>query len=303
MEDAKSKDPRVEIDENVPLRLEALHVYGTEGMSTTDVFRFFYSCDPVCIEWINASSCNIIFRDKDSCARALELLSDFPADETSLPVSQWRTTKRHQETELWIRMASVKDKKDEQKQKRYVRPSSFMIDNPPKRPRFNRTVFIDKSEQNTPQNDTIGSDLLVESHYLKENEEFENKDNHHPNIPIPKAKFNGMWGMKLRSDDMMEGRSIILQRLVKAERRKKVVEEVQKVVEEVQIQNIRLQSNLVEELKMEQIEEVKMEHIVKEVKMEPESESEDMEKPHASPIVIQEENEDDEEIIIDIEEN
>ena len=54
-------------DENTKnLRLNVLHVRGTEDMSTNDVFTYFVDYAPAFIEWINDVSCKhsqkIIFR-------------------------------------------------------------------------------------------------------------------------------------------------------------------------------------------------------------------------------------------------
>lgn len=40
-------------------RLEAIHVRGTEDMSTQDVFDYFQGNSPASIEWINDYSCKI----------------------------------------------------------------------------------------------------------------------------------------------------------------------------------------------------------------------------------------------------
>ncbi|XP_030847583.1 nuclear cap-binding protein subunit 3-like isoform X1 [Strongylocentrotus purpuratus] len=54
-----------------PVRFEALHLIGVDDMSTQDIFSYFQSYDPSSIEWINDTSCNIVWMDPHSAARAL----------------------------------------------------------------------------------------------------------------------------------------------------------------------------------------------------------------------------------------
>ena len=45
-------------DENAKnIRLNVIHMRGTEDMSTKDVFKYFQDYDPMSIEWINDVSC------------------------------------------------------------------------------------------------------------------------------------------------------------------------------------------------------------------------------------------------------
>ncbi|KAK5644336.1 hypothetical protein RI129_005636 [Pyrocoelia pectoralis] len=57
------------------IRFEAIHMRGTEEMSTDDVFEYFAKYGPTCIEWIDDESCNIVWPDKLSSARALHFTS------------------------------------------------------------------------------------------------------------------------------------------------------------------------------------------------------------------------------------
>lgn len=54
-----------------PVRLEAIYMTGVDDMSTRDIFSYFQSYDPSSIEWINDTSCNIVWLDPHSAARAL----------------------------------------------------------------------------------------------------------------------------------------------------------------------------------------------------------------------------------------
>ncbi|KAG0346960.1 hypothetical protein BG004_000423 [Podila humilis] len=53
------------------IRLEAVHLYGTNEMSTKDVLKYFEEYGPSHVEWIDDSSCNIVFKDNFSAKRAL----------------------------------------------------------------------------------------------------------------------------------------------------------------------------------------------------------------------------------------
>ncbi|KAF5279160.1 hypothetical protein FQR65_LT03406 [Abscondita terminalis] len=57
------------------IRFEAIHLRGTEEMSTEDVFEYFGKYVPNCIEWIDDESCNVVWQDKLSAARALHFIS------------------------------------------------------------------------------------------------------------------------------------------------------------------------------------------------------------------------------------
>lgn len=52
-------------------RLNVLHVQGVNDMSTEDVMAYFKEYCPASIEWINDTSCNVVFDDFTSSAKAL----------------------------------------------------------------------------------------------------------------------------------------------------------------------------------------------------------------------------------------
>ncbi|XP_049786475.1 nuclear cap-binding protein subunit 3-like [Schistocerca cancellata] len=56
-------------------RLNAIHMRGTENMSTQDIFSYFRDYGPASVEWINDCSCNVVWLDEASAARALHGLS------------------------------------------------------------------------------------------------------------------------------------------------------------------------------------------------------------------------------------
>lgn len=51
----------------VKRRQETLYLYGTDKMSTEDVFKYFVEHKPRFVEWIDDSSCNVVF-DDHGCA-------------------------------------------------------------------------------------------------------------------------------------------------------------------------------------------------------------------------------------------
>eukprot|EP00124_Ichthyophonus_hoferi_P002121 Ihof_evm4s133 gene=Ihof_evmTU4s133 len=80
-----SAEPRSEPILGALLRTEAVYMYGTDEWSTEDV-RSYWSgndLDPISIEWINDSSCNIVWIHPDDAKKSLQinskpiLLSDY----------------------------------------------------------------------------------------------------------------------------------------------------------------------------------------------------------------------------------
>ncbi|KAM9568932.1 nuclear cap-binding protein subunit 3-like isoform 2-T3 [Salvelinus alpinus] len=63
------------------LRLEALHVAGVDDMSTQDVFGYFKEYPPAHIEWIDDTSCNVVWLDDVTSTRALINISHVPDPE------------------------------------------------------------------------------------------------------------------------------------------------------------------------------------------------------------------------------
>ncbi|XP_073421812.1 nuclear cap-binding protein subunit 3 isoform X3 [Dendrobates tinctorius] len=62
------------------VRLETLHVSGVDEMSTQDIFAFFKQYPPGYIEWLDDTSCNVVWLDEVTAARALLNLSTMPTD-------------------------------------------------------------------------------------------------------------------------------------------------------------------------------------------------------------------------------
>eukprot|EP01127_Copromyxa_protea_P003657 TRINITY_DN13458_c0_g1_i1.p1 TRINITY_DN13458_c0_g1~~TRINITY_DN13458_c0_g1_i1.p1 ORF type:complete len:433 (+),score=114.51 TRINITY_DN13458_c0_g1_i1:24-1322(+) len=64
------------------VRRDTICLNGTDNMSTKDVFRFFQPYGPSCVEWIDDSSCIVIFSDELSSFAALNNLSEEVSTET-----------------------------------------------------------------------------------------------------------------------------------------------------------------------------------------------------------------------------
>lgn len=67
------------VKKSIPkVRLEALHMSGVDDMSTQDIFGYFKVYPPAHIEWIDDASCNVVWLDDITSARALINLSRMP---------------------------------------------------------------------------------------------------------------------------------------------------------------------------------------------------------------------------------
>ncbi|KAM4701875.1 nuclear cap-binding protein subunit 3 [Discoglossus pictus] len=60
------------------VRLETLYVCGVDEMSTDDIFAFFKHYPPGYIEWLDDSSCNVVWLDEVTSTRALLNMSSMP---------------------------------------------------------------------------------------------------------------------------------------------------------------------------------------------------------------------------------
>ena len=56
-------------------RYDTLYVYGVDKLSTENIFEYFEEYGPTFVEWINDSSCNVVFSDTFGTRRALEGLT------------------------------------------------------------------------------------------------------------------------------------------------------------------------------------------------------------------------------------
>ncbi|XP_068455049.1 nuclear cap-binding protein subunit 3 [Clinocottus analis] len=65
------------------LRMEALYVTGVDDMSTQDIFGYFKEYPPAHIEWIDDTSCNVVWLDDNTSVRVLVNCSRTPEAETT----------------------------------------------------------------------------------------------------------------------------------------------------------------------------------------------------------------------------
>jgi hypothetical protein len=56
---------------DIPRRPEAIHLYGVDCMSTAECLNYFSDYGPIFVEWIDDSSCNVLFDEAFSAKRAL----------------------------------------------------------------------------------------------------------------------------------------------------------------------------------------------------------------------------------------
>ncbi|KAH9107079.1 hypothetical protein AeMF1_017469 [Aphanomyces euteiches] len=78
---------RVDLDESLELRQDALHMYSLDesftSVRTRDILAYFLGYGPSYVEWINDSSCTIVFDDPFTVSRALlSLTTEIPAEAT-----------------------------------------------------------------------------------------------------------------------------------------------------------------------------------------------------------------------------
>lgn len=69
-------EKRREAEPDAALRPEALHVYGVDLIGTRDVLNFFSAYGPTYVEWIDDSSCNVLFPDEFTVKRVLVQLGE-----------------------------------------------------------------------------------------------------------------------------------------------------------------------------------------------------------------------------------
>ena len=69
--DADVLEERKEPGADIPRRPDAIHLYGVDCMSNSDCLSYFGDYGPTFVEWIDDSSCNILFEDEFTAKRAL----------------------------------------------------------------------------------------------------------------------------------------------------------------------------------------------------------------------------------------
>ena len=64
---------RVDPELDASWRADAVHLYGVDHMTTAECVGYFSEYGPVFCEWINDSSCNVVFNDETTARRAIRM--------------------------------------------------------------------------------------------------------------------------------------------------------------------------------------------------------------------------------------
>ncbi|KAJ1184590.1 hypothetical protein NDU88_001394 [Pleurodeles waltl] len=66
------------------VRMDTIKMTGVDEMSTSDIFAYFKSYPPAHIEWLDDTSCNVVWLDEVTATRALLNMSSMPTDKEKL---------------------------------------------------------------------------------------------------------------------------------------------------------------------------------------------------------------------------
>ena len=84
--DVDALEARRDAPLTIARRPEAVHLYGVDLMSTSDCLSYFSEWGPRYIEWLEDSSCNVVFADAHTAARAIVGRgAPLPPDSASAP--------------------------------------------------------------------------------------------------------------------------------------------------------------------------------------------------------------------------
>ena len=64
-------EERKERPADIPRRPEAIHLYGVDCMTSAECLAYFGDWGPTFVEWLDDSSCNVLFEDEHTAKRAL----------------------------------------------------------------------------------------------------------------------------------------------------------------------------------------------------------------------------------------
>ncbi|KAJ7387177.1 hypothetical protein OS493_004143 [Desmophyllum pertusum] len=98
-------------------RLDAILIHGVDGMSTKDVFAYFGDFAPGSVEWIDDSSCNVVWDDDFTASRVLlaigkEIQKPTVDDDDISDTVSWKIGPPHTKAEqLLLRLATRSSKK------------------------------------------------------------------------------------------------------------------------------------------------------------------------------------------------
>ncbi|XP_066466826.1 nuclear cap-binding protein subunit 3 isoform X2 [Tiliqua scincoides] len=79
------------------VRLDTVYVCGVDEMSTQDIFAYFKEYPPAHIEWLDDTSCNVVWLDEVTATRALINMSTMPEEgKMKLPVDSRKAAEKPQ---------------------------------------------------------------------------------------------------------------------------------------------------------------------------------------------------------------
>eukprot|EP01017_Pseudomicrothorax_dubius_P003321 TRINITY_DN10449_c0_g1_i2.p1 TRINITY_DN10449_c0_g1~~TRINITY_DN10449_c0_g1_i2.p1 ORF type:complete len:419 (-),score=85.05 TRINITY_DN10449_c0_g1_i2:28-1284(-) len=106
--------PRIEMDQEDErtIRPDTLHVYGVDYMSESDVLRYFTTYNPIRVEWINDSSCNVVFSSPDEVRRTMMSLAISKPSQDKYWREGFPVFIEGVQRKLFFRYACAKDVKD-----------------------------------------------------------------------------------------------------------------------------------------------------------------------------------------------
>ena len=74
----------------IPLAPDAVHLYGVDHMTTNECMGYFHEYGPVFVEWINDSSCNVVFNDEHTAGAPYDGRAP-PRAPRPTPTAVWRS--------------------------------------------------------------------------------------------------------------------------------------------------------------------------------------------------------------------
>eukprot|EP01128_Nolandella_sp_AFSM9_P000731 TRINITY_DN10862_c0_g1_i1.p1 TRINITY_DN10862_c0_g1~~TRINITY_DN10862_c0_g1_i1.p1 ORF type:complete len:469 (-),score=114.32 TRINITY_DN10862_c0_g1_i1:192-1538(-) len=98
-------------DAEVEIRPDTLFLFGTQDMSTADIFRFFGSHSPMSLVWLDDHSCNAVFADASKARTALFALSEKIEGAEGTRFEFFRKALSLTKTSLMLRFANALDRK------------------------------------------------------------------------------------------------------------------------------------------------------------------------------------------------
>lgn len=122
--------PRREFNDHAPVKPQTLHCYGVDQLNTKEIFEIFAKFKASEVEWLDDSSCNVVFQSEKDAQAAVRDLREVPQDVAGGDDDPWCTTKtitvsgppkggavvktgpRQRSFQLQIRKATEADRKD-----------------------------------------------------------------------------------------------------------------------------------------------------------------------------------------------